>query len=70
MVSDPVAFARWDLGELEWGDAVRCGAIEVRGSRALARALPSWKRAELSSVTNQSPPDLQLDNAAERGSPS
>jgi hypothetical protein len=30
VVSDPVAFARWDLGELEWGDAVRGGAIEVR----------------------------------------
>jgi DNA-binding HxlR family transcriptional regulator len=44
VVSDPVAFARWDLGELEWGDAVRGGAIEVRGSRALARALPTWKR--------------------------
>jgi hypothetical protein len=46
------------------------GAIEVRGSRALARALPSWKRAGLSPVTNPSPPDRQLDNAAERGSPS
>jgi hypothetical protein len=44
VVSDPVAFARWDLGELEWGDAVRGGAIEVRGSPALARALPTWKR--------------------------
>ena len=44
MVSDPVAFARWDLGELEWSDAVRGGAIEVRGSCALARALPTWKR--------------------------
>jgi hypothetical protein len=44
VVSDPVAFARWDLGELEWSDALRGGAIEVRGSRALARALPTWKR--------------------------
>jgi DNA-binding HxlR family transcriptional regulator len=70
VVIDPVAFARWDLGELEWGDALRGGAIEVRGSRALARALPSWKRAGLSPATNPSPPDRQLDNAAERGSPS
>jgi DNA-binding HxlR family transcriptional regulator len=44
VVSDPVAFARWDLGELEWSDALRGGAIEVRGSPALARALPTWKR--------------------------
>jgi hypothetical protein len=70
VVSDPVAFARWDLGELEWSDAVRGGAIEVRGSRALARALPSWERAVLSPVTNPSPLDHLLDNAAERGSPS
>ena len=42
VVSDPVAFARWDLGELEWSDAVRGGAIQVRGSPALARALPTW----------------------------
>jgi hypothetical protein len=45
VVSDPVAFARWDLGELEWGDAARGGgAIQVRGPGALARALPTWKR--------------------------
>jgi hypothetical protein len=43
VVSDPVAFARWDLGELEWNDALRGGAIQVRGPRALARALPTWK---------------------------
>ena len=42
LVHDPVAFARWHLGELEWGDALRSGAIEVLGSPALARALPTW----------------------------
>jgi hypothetical protein len=44
VVNDPVAFARWDLGELEWGDAVRADAIEVSGSRALTRMLPTWNR--------------------------
>ena len=44
MVNDPVAFARWHLGELEWGDALRSGAIEVQGSRTLGRALPTWNR--------------------------
>ena len=44
VVHDPVAFARWHLGELAWGDALRDGAIEVRGSPALARALPTWHR--------------------------
>ncbi|HEY7489365.1 MAG TPA: helix-turn-helix domain-containing protein [Streptosporangiaceae bacterium] len=42
VVNDPVAFARWHLGQIEWGEAVCSGAIEVRGSRALARALPTW----------------------------
>jgi hypothetical protein len=44
VVHDPLAFARWHLGEIEWGGALRCGAIEVRGCRALARGLPTWKR--------------------------
>jgi DNA-binding HxlR family transcriptional regulator len=41
-VNDPVAFAKWHLGEIEWGDALRSGAVEVQGSRVLARALPTW----------------------------
>lgn len=44
VVNDPVAFARWDLGELEWAEALRSGAIEVNGSRELARALSTWNR--------------------------
>ncbi len=44
VVNDPVAFARWHLGQLKWGDAVRAGAIEVHGSGPLARALPTWHR--------------------------
>ena len=44
VVHDPVAFARWHLGEIAWGAALRSGAIEVTGSRTLARALPTWHR--------------------------
>lgn len=33
VVNDPLAFARWHLGEIRWGDALRSAAIEVRGSR-------------------------------------
>jgi len=44
VVNDPVAFARWHLGELHWGAALRSGAIEVIGPRGLARALPTWHR--------------------------
>jgi DNA-binding HxlR family transcriptional regulator len=41
-VHDPVAFARWHLGQLGWTDALRSGGIEVTGPRPLARALPTW----------------------------
>lgn len=42
IINDPLAFARWHLGEIEWRDALCSGAIQIRGSRALARALPTW----------------------------
>jgi DNA-binding HxlR family transcriptional regulator len=44
LVHEPLAFARWHLGEIEWGDALRSGAIELTGRRELARALPTWNR--------------------------
>jgi hypothetical protein len=44
VVHDSVAFARWHLGEVEWGDTLRSGAIDVTGSSTLARALPTWNR--------------------------
>jgi DNA-binding HxlR family transcriptional regulator len=44
VVNDPVAFARWHVGEIAWGHALRSGAIEVEGSPTLARALPTWHR--------------------------
>lgn len=44
VVNDPLAFARWHLGELAWPNALRSGAIAVMGPRQLARALPTWHR--------------------------
>jgi DNA-binding HxlR family transcriptional regulator len=44
VVNDPLAFARWHIGQLQWRDALRSGAIEVQGFPALARALPRWNR--------------------------
>lgn len=41
-ITDPVAFARWHLGRLEWSAALRSGAIQVSGPRDLCRALPTW----------------------------
>jgi DNA-binding HxlR family transcriptional regulator len=44
VVHDPLVFARWHMGLVAWGDALRSGAIEVLGATALARALPTWNR--------------------------
>jgi len=44
VVNDPLAFARWHMGQVQWTDALRAGAIEVKGSTPLARALPTWNR--------------------------
>jgi hypothetical protein len=44
VVNDPPAFARWQIGQIEWGNALRSGAIEVKALPALARAFPTWNR--------------------------
>lgn len=62
VVHDPVAFARWHLGQIEWGDALGSGAIEVRGSRALTRALPTWNR-RVGRAEHQSTPTPAADPA-------
>jgi DNA-binding HxlR family transcriptional regulator len=41
-IEDPLTFARWHLGLVDWAAALRCGAVQVSGSQALGRALPSW----------------------------
>ncbi|MGC9541768.1 FAD-binding protein [Streptomyces sp. UG1] len=41
-VDDPLAFARWHLGLVEWSAALKSGAIRVEGPRDLRRALPTW----------------------------
>jgi DNA-binding HxlR family transcriptional regulator len=78
IINDPVAFARWHLGLLEWPAALRVGAIEVSGTAPLRRALPTWntspeqharKRAE-AERTPDSPPALPLGAPAEARSPS
>jgi DNA-binding HxlR family transcriptional regulator len=42
LVHDPLAFARWHLGEIKWTNVLRSGAIELSGRKDLARALPTW----------------------------
>ena len=43
-VEDPVAFARWHLGLIEWSTVLRAG-VRLSGSRELRRALPTWNTA-------------------------
>lgn len=43
-IEDPLEFARWHLGMVEWAQLVRSGAVEVSGHRELRRALPTWNR--------------------------
>jgi hypothetical protein len=61
VVHDPVVFARWHLGQIEGSDAARSRAIEVRGSGALARALPTWNRR--AGPTEQPSTHLELPSA-------
>jgi DNA-binding HxlR family transcriptional regulator len=41
-IEDPLTFARWHLGLVDWSAAVRSEAIRVEGPRDLCRALPTW----------------------------
>jgi FAD/FMN-containing dehydrogenase/DNA-binding HxlR family transcriptional regulator len=41
-VEDPLVFAQWHLGLVEWEAALKCGAIHVDGPRQLGRSLPTW----------------------------
>ena len=44
-IEDPLTFARWHLGLVDWAAALRSGAVQVDGPRALSRALPTWNAA-------------------------
>ncbi len=43
-VEDAMALARWHLGHIQWGEAIRSGGIVVKGPSELRRALPTWNR--------------------------
>lgn len=43
-VHDPLSFAKWHLGQLDWGTALRTGAVTLTGPQDLRRALPTWNR--------------------------
>lgn len=41
-IEDPLAFARWHTGLLDWTALTRSGAIRITGPRLLRQALPTW----------------------------
>lgn len=41
-IQDPLVFALWHLGRVQWGDALGSGGIRVEGRRDLAGTLPTW----------------------------
>jgi DNA-binding HxlR family transcriptional regulator len=41
-ITDPLAFARWHIGLVDWAAALRSGAVQLSGPRDLGRALPTW----------------------------
>lgn len=41
-IRDTMALARWHLGHIEWGTALKSGGIVVHGPTDLRRALPTW----------------------------
>ena len=43
-IHDAEGFSRWHMGQVAWTDLLR-GGVEVRGPRALCRAVPTWNRA-------------------------
>lgn len=43
-INDPLSFARWHLGHIDWATALRSGGVTVTGARNLCRALPTWNQ--------------------------
>jgi DNA-binding HxlR family transcriptional regulator len=41
-IEDPLTFARWHMGLVDWAAALRSGGVRVSGPRGLGRALPTW----------------------------
>ncbi|HSK55948.1 MAG TPA: FAD-binding protein [Jiangellales bacterium] len=76
-IIDPLGFARWHLGLVEWDPLVRAGAIVVDGPTQLRRALPTWstspehherKRAE-AQRTPDGPPERPVEAQPAGGRP-
>jgi DNA-binding HxlR family transcriptional regulator len=59
-ITDPLTFARWHMGLVEWAAALRSGQIQVRGPRALRLAFPTWNVGPETNARRRSELDLPL----------
>lgn len=44
-IDDPVPFARWHIGLVDWPDVLLTGTVNLTGPPALRRSLPTWNTA-------------------------
>jgi FAD/FMN-containing dehydrogenase/DNA-binding HxlR family transcriptional regulator len=70
VVKDSQTFARWHLGLVEWGDALRAGDISVIGPRHLAGALPTWNRRRTAIQQQPRPRPVGIGPVAAPAAPS
>jgi DNA-binding HxlR family transcriptional regulator len=59
-INDPLTFARWHMGLVEWAAALRSGQIQVRGPRALRLAFPTWNAGPETNARRRSKLNLPL----------
>lgn len=53
-VEDPLAFALWHAGQLDWGRLLKSGAVRLSGPEDLRRMLPRWNgRPSLGTTTER-----------------
>jgi DNA-binding HxlR family transcriptional regulator len=59
-ITDPLTFARWHMGLVNWAAALRSGKIQVSGPRALRLAFPTWNAGPETNARRRSQLDLPL----------
>jgi hypothetical protein len=66
IIADPLMFARWHIGLVDWGPRSGLAGPQLSGPRALCRALPtsSWNWLV---VRSRAPSNISVGDGARRG---
>jgi DNA-binding HxlR family transcriptional regulator len=59
-ITDPLRFARWHIGLVEWAAALRSGGVQLSGPRALRLAFPAWNAGPETNARRRSKLGLPL----------